>query len=77
MRTILLNEKNYIVPAETIIDYLAYRHIVNNNVNADDSALMYIENIKRYYSKNEMFYNNISFDNDLIPALEKLALELV
>ena len=107
MRTIKLNNKLYTVPAETIVSYLAYRHIVENNINAEDAIHMYaenfksyysylayrrivdndinagdaihvyIENIKSYYAEKEMAYNNISFDNDLIPALEKIALDLI
>ena len=77
MRTIKLNNKIYIVPAETIIDYLSYRKIVNDNINADDAIHMYVENIKRYYAEKEMAYNNISFDDELMPALEKIALELI
>ena len=77
MRTIKLNNKIYTVPAETIIDYLSYRKIVNNNINADDAIRMYVENMKRYYAEKEMAYNNVSFDNDLMPVLEKIALELI
>ena len=77
MRTIKLNNKIYTVPAETIVSYLAYRHIVENNINADDAIRMYTENIKSYYVEKEMAYNNISFGNDLIPALEKIALDLI
>ena len=77
MRTIKLNNKLYTVPAETIVSYLACRHIVENNINADDAIHMYTENIKAYYVEKEMAYNNISFDNDLIPALEKIALDLI
>ena len=77
MRTIKLNNKIYTLPAETIIDYLSYRKIVNNNINADDAIHMYVENIKRYYAEKEMAHNNVSFDNELMPALEKIALELV
>ncbi len=76
MRTIKLN-KIYTLPAETIVDYLAYRKIVNNNINADDAIRMYVENIKRYYAEKEMAHNDVSFDNDLMPALEKIALELI
>ena len=77
MRTIKLNNKIYTVPAETIVSYLAYRHIVVNNINAEDAIHMYTENIKSYYAEKNMAYNNISFDNDLIPALEKIALDLI
>lgn len=77
MRTIKLNNKIYTLPAETIIDYLSYRKIVNNNINADDAIHMYVENIKRYYAEKEMAYNNVSFDKDLVPELEKIALELI
>ena len=77
MRTIKLNNKIYTLPAETIIDYLSYRKIVNNNINADDAIRMYVENMKRYYAEKEMAYNNVSFDNDLMPVLEKIALELI
>lgn len=77
MKTIKLNNKLYTVPAETIVSYLAYRHIVENNINADDAIHMYIENIKAYYAEKEMAYNNVDFDNDLIPALEKIALDLI
>lgn len=77
MKTIKLNNKIYPVPAETIIDYLAYRKIVNNDINADDAIGVYIENIKRYYAEKEMAYNNVSFDNDLMPALETIALQLI
>ena len=77
MKTIKLNNKIYTLPAETIINYLCYRKIVNNNINADDAIRMYVENIKRYYAEKEMAYNNVSFDNELMPALEKIALELV
>ena len=77
MRTIKLNNKLYTVPAETIVSYLAYRHIVENNINADDAIHTYTENIKSYYVEKNMAYNNISFDNDLIPALEKIALDLI
>ena len=38
---------------------------------------MYTENIKAYYAEKNMAYNNIDFDNDLIPALEKIALDLI
>ena len=77
MRTIKLNNKIYTVPAETIVSYLAYRHIVENDINSGDAIHMYTENIKAYYAEKEMAYNNISFDNDLIPALEKIALDLI
>ena len=77
MKTIKLNNKLYTVPAETIVSYLAYRHIVENDINAGDAIHMYTENIKSYYAEKEMAYNNISFDNDLIPALEKIAIELL
>ena len=77
MRTIKLNNKIYTVPAETIVSYLAYRHIVENNINADDAIHMYTENIKSYYAEKNMAHNNIDFDNDLIPALEKIALDLI
>ncbi len=77
MKTIKLNNKLYTVPAETIVSYLAYRHIVENNINAEDAIHMYTENIKAYYAEKNMAYNNIDFDNDLIPALEKIALDLI
>ena len=77
MRTIKLNNKIYTVPAETIVSYLAYRHIVENNINADDAIHMYAGNIKSYYAEKNMAYDNIDFDNDLIPALEKIALDLI
>ena len=77
MRTIKLNNKIYTVPAETIVSYLAYRHIVENDINAGDAIHMHTENIKAYYAEKNMAHNNISFDNDLIPALEKIALDLI
>ena len=45
MKTIKLNNKLYTVPAETIVSYLAYRHIVENNINAEDAIHMYIISI--------------------------------
>ena len=72
MRTIKLNNKIYTLPAETIIDYLSYRKIVNNNINADDAIHMYVENIKRYYAEKEMAYNVLPARAGVIPTSRPL-----
>lgn len=74
MRTINLKDKIYPVDADTLLSYLAYRKILKSN--AEDGMMVY-DNIKTFYQDNEMAEDGISIDNDLLPALEKLASEYI
>lgn len=72
MNTIELNNKIYAVDSDVILNYLAYRKLVNNVGNYDDAIEMYHNNITAYYAEKEMAYSDIKLD-DFFEELERIA----
>ncbi|CCW39533.1 TPA: hypothetical protein VBA67_001421 [Streptococcus agalactiae] len=72
MNTIELNNKIYAVDSDVILNYLAYRKLVNNVGNYDDAIEMYHNNITAYYAEKETAYSDIKFD-DFFEELERIA----